>query len=225
MKTPVKLIFIALPVMMVAAVSWHLQHPSQMIPGEAPCPSLLVTQSGTVVTSQPTYADDGSCERPRSDAQNGAVGTRVTEIHLVQFDGDRPQWTLIAPSAHNSGEEHILIHKPDLTLFKKDGQRASVTSVEGFVDNRSQAMVFTGDVVATNDGQKLSTEILRFDPTTQILYTDQKFSLVSREMELEGIGLTLYQATRRLVVDHRVKVHYFPSQEETIRENANPEHS
>lgn len=220
MKRPVKLIFIALPVLMVGTVAWHLQHPSRMIPGEGACPSLLVTQSGAAQPAQPTDAANGPCNQPRLATQNSTVGTQVTALHLVQFDGDRTQWTLEAPSAHNDGEQHVLIHEPDLTIYKKDGQRASVAALEGFVDNQSQAMVFTGNVVATNGTQRLSTEILRFDPTEQTLYTDQKFLLVNEGMHLEGVGLTLYQETKKLVVQHRVKVRYSTVQEEIIREKA-----
>lgn len=227
MKTPVKLIFIALPVLMVGAVTWHLQNPSRIVPGEEPCPSRLITQPSATEPAQPTRGADGACIPPHFDTQNNTVGTQVTELHLVQFDGDRTQWTLEAPSAHNEGEQHVLIQEPDLTIYKKDGQRASVTALEGFVDNHSQAMVFTGNVVAQNGTQRLSTEVLRFDPKEQILHTDQEFLLVNEGMHLEGIGLTLYQETKKLVVQNRVKVRYSTVQEEIIREKATaqPQHS
>ncbi|MBF0462181.1 MAG: LPS export ABC transporter periplasmic protein LptC [Magnetococcales bacterium] len=225
MKRPVKTFFIALPVLVVGAVFWHLQHPSQVIPGEDPCPP-SATQATAPASTQGTgtasvaQAMTGACAVAGADAPNHGAETRITAIRLVQLDGDRIQWTLNAPSAQEEEEEHILIREPNLTIDAPDGQRSSITSTAGFVDGHSQAMLFTGHVVANQGAQRLTTEILRFDPKEQTLYTDQPFLLVNQEMRLEGIGLTLYQETQKMTVQQRVRVHYFTTQDEVCREKS-----
>ncbi|MEO5352616.1 MAG: LPS export ABC transporter periplasmic protein LptC [Magnetococcus sp. XQGC-1] len=210
MKTPVKLTFIALPLLVIGTVSWHLQHPPQLTPGETPCQPV-------VADAHPRTENDG-CKTAQDTAQYRSTGTLVTAIHLVQFDGETPQWLLKAPTAHNDNEERILIREPDLTIYEKDGQRSSITSLEGLVDNRTQAIVFTGDVRVNNGAQRLTTEILRFEPGTKQLYTNREFVLVDEQMRLEGFGLTLYQETQKMVVPERVKVHFPTIQEGACRE-------
>ena len=190
--------------LMVAAVSWHLQNPFggfQHVEKEACSPS-FETRKPTANTSRKEKA----CDPLQHASQANLEGTLITGIHLLQLDGTRTQWSMDAPSAQDEGEERIVIHKPSLTIYKKDGQIVSVTSTKGSIDHRSRTIVFTGKVVATNGGQHLSTDILRFDPNERILYTERAFLLVSDHIRLEGVGLTLYQETKKLLVPHQVKV-------------------
>lgn len=195
MKIPLKLIFVALPLLVIGVVSWYLQHsfkPFQEAGGKNCLPG-------------------SPCDRKQFFPQNGRSGSLITDIRLFQFEGVHTQWILNGQSAQDIGEEQIVIQKPSLTVYQKSGESASITSAEGLVDSHSQAMVFTGGVVATNGTLHLSTEILRFDPSERILYTKQKFLLVDGPLRLEGIGLTLNQKTRRLEVTHRVKVQMMSS--------------
>ena len=217
MKTPVKLSFIALPLLVIGTVSWHLQHPPQLTPGEVPCQSVAAGHAQTT---------DNGCNTPQSAAQYRSTGTLVTTLHLVQFDGETPQWVLKAPNAHNDNEERILIHEPDLTIYEKDGQISTVNSAEGLVDGRTQAITFTGDVRVNNGSQRLTTEILRFEPDTKRLYTNQEFLLVDEQMRLEGFGLTLYQESKKMVVPERVKVRFSTTQGGACRETGRaPRHA
>ncbi|MEO5363353.1 MAG: LPS export ABC transporter periplasmic protein LptC [Magnetococcus sp. DMHC-8] len=223
MKTPAKALFVALPVLVVGAVVWHLQHPSQVIPGEEPCHAPAHGGGKTDATPVPAGT---ACRPARSAMPARAMETRVTQVRLVQFEGDRTRWTMNAPGAHNDGEERIVVQQPDLTIYANDGQISSITSDEGFMESRSgqeaggPAMVFTGHVVAKNEIQQLSTEILRFDPDARTLHTDQPFVLVNEGVRLEGVGLTLYQETQKLIVPHRVRVHHSTTQEGVYREKA-----
>ncbi|MEO5340004.1 MAG: LPS export ABC transporter periplasmic protein LptC [Magnetococcus sp. MYC-9] len=212
MKTPVKLIFVALPALVVGAVAWHLQHPSPVISAEGPCRSPSDASVG------PGQEVGERCIQADISGENRFTGTRVTAIRLVQFDGEHARWRLDAPSAHTDSETRILVHGPDLTVYSQDGQPSMVRSAEGSLDGRSQAMQFTGNVVASREGQQLSTEALSYDPGAQTLHTDRPFVLVDREMQLEGVGLTLFQETQRLVVGARVLVRYFTAQDEVYRE-------
>ncbi len=213
MKPSVKSLFIGLSLLVAGAVFWSVPSVSQERPG--------------------TDADARADGPTRSEGDNRPQETRVTGIQLVQFEDGHTRWTLKAPSARTDGEERVLVHQPDLTIYKKDGQISSVTSEEGLISGHSgqgmngRAMLFTGAVVANNGTQHLSTETLNFDPVEQTLYTDQPFVLVDEEMHMEGIGLTLYQKTQKLTVSHRVRVHYSTAQEGVYREKADlpPHHS
>lgn len=195
MKIPLKLIFVTLPLLVIGVVFWHLQHsfkPFQEADGKNCLPG-------------------SPCDRQQFFPQNERFSSLITDIRLFQFEGVRVQWILNGKSAQEIGEEQIIIQNPSLMVYRKSGEGASISSVEGLVDSHSQAMVFTGDVVATYGALHLSTEILRFDPSAQILYTEQKFLLVDGPLRLEGVGLTLNQDTKKLEVTDRVKVQMMSS--------------
>lgn len=197
MTHPAKLLFVALALLMAGVVLWYLQRPMAglLSVGTPPCPP----------AASQTAADAPRCGEVISSPQGGSSNL-VTQLRLFQFDGIRTQWTLVAPRAHSQGEARIIVQKPNLTIYQSDGQTASVTSTQGTLDNHSQVVVFRGQVVATNRHQRLSTDILRFDPKGHILYTERAFVLEDQTMRLEGVGLTLHQGGRALMVSRRVKV-------------------
>ncbi|MBF0162319.1 MAG: LPS export ABC transporter periplasmic protein LptC [Magnetococcales bacterium] len=209
MRTPLKWLFSTVPVLVVGAVAWHLQHPAPVLSGAAGCAAAGVPAERAV---------GSGCEPLAPPGEDSQPGTRVTGIQLVQFEGEQIQWYLRAPSAYSEGEERVHVREPDLTLYGNDGQISTVTSAEGVVDSHAQSLLFTGHVVAKSATERLSTESLRFDPGPQTLSTDQKFLLVSQDMQLEGVGLILHQKSQRMVVDAQVQFYYLPVQEEGYRE-------
>ena len=211
MRNPIKLLFMALPLLIVATVSWYLQNPFGDFGfnsvDKKKCQPSSDEANGPETSRQPanTMRDEKNCNHILISAQDSLTGDLITNIRLFQFNGIHTQWTLRALSAQHEGEERVIIQKPSLTIYKKDGQMVSVTSTNGSMDSRSQAIVFTGNVIAKNQTQRLATEILRFDPHERILYTERRFLLEKGSMRLEGVGLTIYQETKKLVVSHRVK--------------------
>lgn len=205
MKNSIKLLFVALSLLMVGVVFWHLQSPPGAIQ-KADKAGCLPRVGETGEQSANVPQGSRACDDVRSSSQTHAPETLMTDIRFYQFDGTQTQWTLNGTHAQREGEDDVVIYQPNLILYKDSGQEVSVTSVKGFMDSRSQSMVFAGKVVVKNGTQRLSTDILRFDPGKRILYTDQEFLLVDGRVRLEGVGLTFYQDTKKWVVSHKVRV-------------------
>jgi LPS export ABC transporter protein LptC len=179
---PLKIFFLTATLMMIGAIFWYLQRPV----------GLEVVQEEEIQE----MADDQA--------------NLATLIHLEQFDGQRTQWTLDAPSAHKESEVLVIVETPRLSIFHHSGEQINVTAERGTVDKNSRIMSFNGNVRAKGDRQfgLLSTEWLQFDPRKGILYTDQAFSLENRDSQLQGVGMTLFQETRKVHVPQKVRMKF-----------------
>ncbi|MBF0454611.1 MAG: LPS export ABC transporter periplasmic protein LptC [Magnetococcales bacterium] len=177
-----KLFFLAAPTLMIIAVVWYLQRPV----------SMEVTE-----------------ELPKSASAHPAE--LATQIHLEQFDGQRTQWTLDAPVARQEEAETILVMKPRLSIFRKNGEQVNVTAKQGTVNKQTRMMRFEGSVRAEGDRQfgLLTTEQLQFDPKEGILSTEESFFLKNRSTQLRGVGLKLIQETKTVQVLKRVEMIFF----------------
>ena len=206
MRNPGKLLFITLALVIVVMVSWHLQTPSGGVQSvsQVDCPT-----SATDINKKQKNTNSKNnhdCDSKQESTVDTEILNQITKIRLFQFEGNHTQWTLNAPEAQNIGEESVVIQEPELTMYKRSGQTISISSQSGSMDYSTRVITFSGNVVVSNYEQRFSTSILRFDPNERILYTDEAFLMESGYLRLEGVGFTLYQETRKLVVSHQVKV-------------------
>ncbi|MBF0133476.1 MAG: LPS export ABC transporter periplasmic protein LptC [Magnetococcales bacterium] len=146
----------------------------------------------------------------------GPEGAMVTDLSMVQFEGRDTRWMLSAKSAVRAKDDNVVIERPHLEFFHGEGEKMDVTSRQGVVNDETRAVIFHGDVEAT-DGpfNRLTTNWLRFDPNVRILYTDQAFQLDGEHVQMQGVGFTLNQETRMIRVTSKVKVLF---SEELIKE-------
>jgi LPS export ABC transporter protein LptC len=212
MRRPIKWLMVTIPLLMVGLVGWHLQHPNRVSPGRESC------------ASKPTGAEtEESCRNGTEDASTPATATVVGNLHLFQMAGEQLQWRLLAPSANDDGTSRISVRQPDLHLYGKEGENTSVTAQEGMLNNKTQIMTFSGQAVAVSAGQRLTSEVLHFDPARKMLYTQQPFVWVDESMRLQGVGLVVLQENRSMVVQHNVRVQFLNVGDEVTRDDDDDE--
>ncbi|MBF0379756.1 MAG: LPS export ABC transporter periplasmic protein LptC [Magnetococcales bacterium] len=184
--TPLKFFFLAIVVIMLAAIIWYLRIPV-----------------GLVVD-----LDDSVHLKPDSAPVNLA-----TKIHLEQFDGSRTQWTLDGVSARWESEKVVVVENPALVVFRLSGEKIKITANRGTVDKNSRSMTFHGAVRAQGDGQfgLLTAEWLQYNPGKGILFTDERFYLENKTAQLKGVGLTLFQKIGKFHVHKNVEMKFIGS--------------
>ncbi|WP_130471999.1 LPS export ABC transporter periplasmic protein LptC [Candidatus Magnetaquicoccus inordinatus] len=203
MKLPVKLFMVTIPLLVLGLVAWHLQHPNRVMPGRDPC-----ANDSSMEKSAP------GCLANAAEVEIPATATKVTEVQLFQLVGERLQWRLLAPSALDEGKDKIFIRQPDLLLYNEEGERSVVTAQEGSVHQQTQIMTFSGQVVANSERQRLTSELLHYDPARKMLYTQQPFVLEDDTMRLEGVGLAIMNDKKSMIVQHNVRLHTFTVRDE-----------
>lgn len=166
-----KYLFLFLPVVIFCAVAWYLVAGARF--------SWEISSGGTSATGNLSLGPDGP---------------NVTDIRLVQLDGERQAWVMTAPRAQRSGGDRTSIWEPILTAFPEGGGEMRITARRGVVNETSRAMVFQeGVVILDREGNRFTTERLEFDPDRSILSTDLPFQLEGPRLRLQGVGLRLYQ--------------------------------
>ncbi|MBF0310996.1 MAG: LPS export ABC transporter periplasmic protein LptC [Magnetococcales bacterium] len=144
---------------------------------------------------------------PEKQEMAAAVAPAVsTGIHLVQYEGERIRWEMKTPETVREQEGWNRVQAPRLTLFQGQAfEPVWVAAQGGRVNTFTREMEFQDGVeVTTNQGHRLSTELLRFDPEKRMLYTDQPFRMVSEALRVSGVGFRLFQERRRLEILQKV---------------------
>lgn len=123
-------------------------------------------------------------EYARLKADNVVVGLE----QIVTKDGIR-QAVLRADTGYVFEEtSRVELAKVHLTLFRATGEKAAeLTSREGELNQRTQAMVARGEVVLiTVDGRRIETEELHYDPNRSRIWSDVATAHTHNDARLVG---------------------------------------
>jgi len=134
--------------------------------------------------SEPPIADPSLGDM---DADQVMVGLE----HFITVDGVR-RGLLVADTAFLYEDSATVRVRPvDLTLYDEGGTVVGeVTSREGLLNTRTERMTAIGDVVVTStqEGQRIETEQLHFDPHRDRLWSDVATTIHRNGSVLRGSG-------------------------------------
>jgi LPS export ABC transporter protein LptC len=90
----------------------------------------------------------------------------------------------------DSGKQELI--KVDVTLYHEHGEQSgSLTAERGEVDSNTDAMIARGNVVRiTEDGRRVETEELHYDPQLDRVWSDVATTLHQRDGVIHGTGFT-----------------------------------
>ena len=99
----------------------------------------------------------------------------------------------------------VKVRNVDLTIYAEEtgAQRAHLTSREGDFNQQTQFMIARGNVVlVTNDGRRIETEELNYDPQSKRIWSTRETTLIEPGSRIVGDGFeadetfTNYRITR-----------------------------
>ena len=122
------------------------------------------------------------------------------------------EWQMEAESATLLDKtKTMLLTKPEVEFFMKDGDNVHLTAEQGTVNTESNAMRVSGKVSANDRLYRLQTEQLTYDPKAREIHADTPVTIT-------GETLTLH--ARRMTVDIDTNViHFDGGVEGTLSEN------
>ena len=133
-----------------------------------------------------SLGEDKTTEKERIPAQES--WNPVIRINSV---GKENVQARAAYSAHYDDPREILfIGKVRLDFFDVDGAHSSIMTADtGRIDDRKNLFTARGNVFVESDsGMTLSTSILFWHETDEIIYTDQAIVLTTKTDTLYGVG-------------------------------------
>ncbi len=129
-------------------------------------------------------------------------------LELRQSEAGKARWVLVADSAETFGEKartRLWGIRVDFYGESGDSVRSTLTAREGEVDTQTRDLLARGNVVVNGqDGQRLLTEELRWDPAAGKVVSDSLVRVVKGSSVLTGIGIESDPELRSFVLRSRV---------------------
>lgn len=135
------------------------------------------------------------------------VEVALKEVDYTHTVGGVARWRLAAREVeHRSEDKAIVVAQPHMTFFDEQGvEQGTLTAERGRVEGDYSVVRVEGAVtVVSRGGYTLSTDALTYRQADHRLSSTSPVTLTSAGMRLEGSGLELDLATRRLFIPGRV---------------------
>ena len=132
----------------------------------------------------------------------------LQDINYTHSEAGVARWRLVAKQVqHRAEPQGMVVADLQLTFFDAAGiEQGTLTARNGQVDADFSVVEVRGEVqIVSRNGYTLQTEHLTYRQQDRSIRTDAPVRLVSTEMQLDGVGLTLDLATQRLQVHDKVR--------------------
>ena len=136
------------------------------------------------------------------------VDLALQDINYTHSEAGVARWRLVAKQVqHRSEPQGMVVADLQLTFFDAAGiEQGTLTARNGQVDADFSVVEVRGEVqIVSRNGYTLQTEHLTYRQQDRTIRTDAPVRLVSKEMQLDGVGMTLDLATHRLQVHDKVR--------------------
>ncbi|MCK4621593.1 MAG: LPS export ABC transporter periplasmic protein LptC [Desulfuromonadales bacterium] len=145
------------------------------------------------------------------------IDLALEQLHYTQTEEGRRCWTLDADKAEYQRQQgQVSLKTIQLTLFEAGrlGQ-VRLQADQGLLDQEERQVEVWGNVVIkTERGEQLYTERLHYDDQQRRLHTDEPVRLLSKRMELTGIGMQVDLEQEQLLIKKDVWMLLLPAERE-----------
>jgi LPS export ABC transporter protein LptC len=129
------------------------------------------------------------------------VDMQLGSVHYEQTNEDAfKEWELNAQSAqYFKNENKIVLHRIALTFYSDDGKSYNLTAEQGELYTESMDIKVSGNVVVdTDEGYQVRTDSFKYNAQERKIVTDDKVTLISKEMVMTGKGMIVDLEEERL---------------------------
>ncbi len=145
------------------------------------------------------------------------IDLALEQLHYTQTEEGRRRWTLDADKAEYQRQQgQVSLKTVQLTLFEAGrlGQ-VRLQADQGLLDQEERQVEVWGNVIIkTERGEQLYTERLHYDDQQRRLHTDEPVRLLSKRMELTGIGMQVDLEQEQLLIKKDVWMLLLPAERE-----------
>ncbi|MBD3170458.1 MAG: LPS export ABC transporter periplasmic protein LptC [candidate division Zixibacteria bacterium] len=171
---------------------------------------LLILSFSGCTDPEPPRTNEQSVEYPQSELYNSTIiltakGVKNTELNAEYI-------------AKYKDKKETFTRGIDAVFYNEEGEKISdLVADSGWVNEETQMMEVLGNVVVVNDeGVKLETESLRWDPQIDKIVTDDFVKITTEDGDiLTGYGLQTDQRLRKFKILKNVqgKIEKLPEEE------------
>ena len=117
---------------------------------------------------------------------------QLKKIRQTAMKNGIQEWRLEAESATlMESENTILLTKPEVEFFMKDGDNVYLTAELGTIYTNSSRLQVSGKVSAKTNLYRFQTETLNYDPNTRELQSKAKVTLSGQSFSLQANSMAM----------------------------------
>ena len=136
------------------------------------------------------------------------VDLALQDINYTHSEAGVARWRLVAKQVqHRAEQQGMVVADLQLTFFDPAGvEQGKLTARNGQVNADFSVVEVRGEVqIVSRNGYTLQTDHLIYRQEDRSIRTDAPVRLVSKSMQLDGVGMTVDLATQRLQVHNKVR--------------------
>ena len=136
------------------------------------------------------------------------VDLALQDINYTHSEAGVARWRLVAKQVqHRAEQQGMFVADLQLTFFDPAGvEQGKLTARNGQVNADFSVVEVRGEVqIVSRNGYTLQTDHLTYRQEDRSIRTDAPVRLVSTDMQLDGIGMTVDLAKQRLQVHDKVR--------------------
>jgi LPS export ABC transporter protein LptC len=132
---------------------------------------------------------------------------RIQDFIYTEVGQENIRWEVKAKTAQYQKKLNLaLFDHVHIKLTTPEGKVFVMTGDEGKMQTDTKDVELKGNVVITSDTQdKFFTDYLRYSDGQKKIYTDAPVTVESRQMRIQGVGLTIFINKGELLLSSGVK--------------------
>ncbi len=132
---------------------------------------------------------------------------RIQDFVYTEVGQENIRWEVKARTAQYQKKINLaLFDKVQIKLTTPEGKVFVMTGDEGRMQTDTKDVELRGHVVITSDTQdKFSTDYLRYSDAKKKIYTEAPVMMESRQMKIQGVGLSISMDKGELLLSSGVK--------------------
>lgn len=132
---------------------------------------------------------------------------RIQDFVYTEVGKENIRWEVKAKTAQYQKKLNLaLFDHVQIKLTTQEGKVFLMTGDEGRMQTDTKDVEIKGHVVVTSDtGDKFSTDYLRYSDAQKKIYTDAAVMMESRQMRIQGVGLSIFMNKGELLLSSGVR--------------------
>ena len=141
------------------------------------------------------------------EIMSGNVDLQIRNILYTDVGDSGLKWEIKADSATYVKSENLAVFdKVTVKLIMQSGKTFILSGNHGRLNTETKNLEILGDVTIVSDqGDHLSTDILKYSDSEQRFYTDSPVELKNSRMQVRGTGLSLFLKEKDVSLLSKVK--------------------
>ena len=127
----------------------------------------------------------------------------MESLSLIEVEDGGKRWTLQAENAeYLQDRDEIRITGIEVEFFGEGDRVLTISCQEGLVHTKTRALTLKGQVLLKDGDLVIKTGMVRYEPKERLLLAPEEVVLENPRVKVQGKGLRVELASRRLALTH-----------------------